>query len=240
MEVPITFNFFKKLRLYQDYLKQDAMLEKMKSDYWLLEKAILFWAYSRDHQHIGRPLTISVLTDTERVDRLPKIAEKLAKNSTQLGWVKKYIGDNPATLHTVANLGILGFLTVQKTFEKGDKIGEDTIDEQFLDYPKKFVVNNTGFLLGELLYETFGCPSTLSKNFRKYRLGLLLSRILFLTLLLTTFLLLIEKLGGLLILQQCLQAVTTKILSCFLYDWWTTSLGMLLVYLLARYIWRKL
>lgn len=77
MNIPIKFKFFDKLKLYQDYLKESSMLEKTKSEYWLCEKSIMFWAYSKDHQHLGVPLSDGTFTENKRAEIILKIAEKI-------------------------------------------------------------------------------------------------------------------------------------------------------------------
>lgn len=173
MEIPIRFKYLDKLKLYQDYLKKDSMLEKTKSEYWLYEKALLYWAYSRGHQDLSRPLDVSVfLRDVERQKEIPEIIDNISPNQVLANQIKSKSKDQVFVAMAIGNLVVLGFF---------DKIGEDSSGR-----PETIVVNEKGYLLGEILYETFECPSFINKNYRKYKIGIAIFWFLFILLLLTS------------------------------------------------------
>ena len=97
MDIPIKFKFFDKLKLYQDYLKKDSMLEKTKSECWLCEKSIMLWAYSEDHKHLGVPL--SVLTFVRVAEKILGGAKKISgSNREAIKWVEGNVGNKTAML----------------------------------------------------------------------------------------------------------------------------------------------
>lgn len=233
MDIPIRLKFFDKLKIYQDYLKKDAMLEKTKSEYWLYEKAILYWAYSGEHQHLGRPLDENrFCKDPERVNKLPVFVAKISNNSRHVMWVKEHISGSiemeekqEAARQVTRNLKILGF---------ADKVKEAFGPEQY-----KIHVNEKGFLLGELLFETFNNPGFLSKNFRKYKIAMLTFYFLFTVLLGTTVLIFFEKIINFLG-KETMFSLFTKLKSVVFYDWWSLILILVVVYLISRFVWNKL
>ena len=184
MDIPIRFKFFDKLKLYQNYLKKDSMLEKTKSEYWLCEKSIMLWAYSKDHKHLRVPLS---------VDTFVKIAEKILEGAKKIGgsncetikWVEGNATDKTAILRILENLIALELVTdLKPQQEKANP----------KDYSREITVNLKGFLLGELLFETYEKPGFWSRNFKKYKLALLAFYSTFIVLLLTVFLIFLEQL----------------------------------------------
>lgn len=232
MDIPVRFKFFDKLKLYQDYLKQDSMLEKNKSEYWLYEKCILFWAYSPRHQHIGRPLDADVFcVDSERLHILPTIARRLSTDSGSISWLEENVTSKPAAIHAIANLNTLGLVKTVSIYKNGDDI--DTV---FLDFPKKVYVNQKGFLLGELLFETYENPSFLSKDYRKYKLTLFTFHTAFIALFLTIFLVFFDLLFR--FIKPAVIAVTVKELYGFF--WWSPVLTIFVLFLGFRKLWKNL
>ena len=220
MDIPVRFKFFDKLKLYQDYLKKDTMLEKTKSDYWLYEKAVMFWAYSPDHQHLGIDLSVDTLK--KRAEAIVKIARKIGHHNTRpITWVEKYRSRDETIEKVIGNL-----LTLQLI----DKCGDDR---------QKFTVNLKGFLLGELLFETFNCPSILSKNFRKYKIVMLIFYILFSILVATALLVFSEKtlslFGG-----GVMGSFFAGLKSAVFYDWWSVILTSIALYVTSRLVWSRL
>ena len=234
MDIPIRFKFFDKLKLYQDYLKEDSMLEKTKSEYWLYEKAVLFWSYSEGHQHLGRPLGMDIFCkDRERVEALPKIASQIGGgNFRSVNWVKDNIRDEKATLEVMANLHILDFVTVVERYSE-DK------DDRFYLFPKKITINPNGLLLGELLYETYEKPGFWSRNFRKYKLMLSIFWTTFAILILTVYLVFIEQLISV-IKPAGFVAIGAYIGQFLGYSWWSTVTTCFLIFLGLRQIWKRL
>lgn len=235
MDIPIKFKFFDKLRLYQDYLKESSMLEKTKSDYWLYEKAVLYWAYSQGHQHLGRPLNAKVFcADIERVNTLPQIVDKLAKNASHTMWVKNNIRSEPAARHAVAILATLGFVNVVSRYTK-----ENVGDMAFLNFPREVCFNDKGFLLGELLFETYENPGFWPKNFRKYKLALLAFYTTFIVLFLTVFLVFLNQLL-LIIKPDGFVKIGVYIGKLLGYSWWSIITTCFLIYLGLKQVWKRL
>lgn len=222
MDIPIKFKFFDKLKLYQDYLKTSSMLEKTKDQYWLCEKSIMLWGYSKKHQHLGIPLGIDTFAKKERANIISKIAEKIGGNNYgAVEWVGNNIRDKIAVQRVIENLITLELVT------------------KAVDNPNGITINLKGFLLGELLSETYENPGFWSKNFRKYKLALLTFYTTFTTLLLTVYLVFLEQLFQL-IKPESFLAIGIYIGRFLGYSWWPIITTGFLVYLGLIYIWKKL
>lgn len=222
MDIPIKFKFFDKLKLYQDYLKESCMHEKTKMPYWLYEKAFMLWGYSEAHQHLGKPLDIRILTEEERAAIILKNAEKIGKNNYgAIGWVKKNMTNEDAARQVIRNLIALELAT------------RDT------NHPEGVTINLKGFLLGELLFETYEKQGFWSKNFRKYKFALFAFYTAFAILFLTIFLVFIGQLIQL-VGAKNLIAISDYIQRSLGCSWWATITICFLIYLGLRRIWEKL
>lgn len=229
MDIPIKFKFFDKLKLYQDYLKRDSMLEKTKSEYWLCEKSIMLWAYSEDHEHLGVPLGVN--TFVERAEKILEGARKIGESNLEaIKWVKDNAGRETAMLRVLENLIVLNLVTdLKPQHEKANP----------KDYSREIIVNLKGFLLGELLFETYEKPGFLSRNFRKYKLTLFAFYTTFIILFLTIYLIFIEQLCRL-IKPESFVTIGVYI-GRFLGDsWWSTITTCFLIYLGLRHVWKRL
>lgn len=217
MNIPIRFKFFDKLKLYQDYLKKDSMLERTKPDYWLYEKSILLWAYSQYHQHLGVKLNTNTLKHRSKL--VSDFAKVIGQNNySSIRWVEKNVSKEEALQRIIENL---------TTLELADKIDST---------PEIFTVNLKGFLLGELLFETYENPSFWSKNFRKYRLALFVFYATFIVLLLTV---------PLIFLNQLFELVKPEVFGIYVgrlfgYSWWSTTTTVFMIYLGLKQIWKRL
>lgn len=222
MDIPIKFKFFDKLKFYQDYLKGSSMLEKTKDSYWLCEKSIMFWAYSKDHQHLGVPLSVGTFTKDKRAEIISEIAENIGGNNYEaIRWVKDQITNTTAVERILENLITLEFVT------------------KLPDPSKEVTVNLKGFLLGELLYETYDNSGFWSRNFRKYKLMLLTFYTTFVVLLLTVFLVFINQLF-LLMKPEVFATIGINISKFLGYSWWSRITTSFLIFLGLRQIWKKL
>lgn len=222
MDIPIKFKFFDKLKLYQDYLKEGSMLEKTKDPYWLCEKSIMFWAYSKDHQHLGVPLSVSTFTKKKRAEIISEIAEKVGKDNYEaIRWVKDQITNATAVQRVLENLITLELVT------------------KIFDSSKEVTVNLKGFLLGELLFETYEKPGFWSRNFRKYKLVLIAFYTTFIVLFLTVFLVFVDQLLRL-IKPESFATIGVYIGKFLGYSWWSTVTTCFLIYLGLRRVWKRL
>lgn len=221
MDIPIKFKFFDKLKLYQDYLKEGSMLEKTKDTYWLCEKSIMFWSYSKDHQHLGVPLSVNTFTKDKRAKTISEIAEKIGvDNFGAIKWVKNKITDITTVERILENLITLELVT---------KLAPSS---------KEIAVNLKGFLLGELLFETYEKPGFWSRNFRKYKLALLVFYISFIVLLITVYLVFIEQLVRI-IRPEGFVAIELYIGKFLGGSWWSTITVSFLIYLGLRQAWKR-
>lgn len=222
MDIPIKFKFFDKLKLYQNYLKASSMLEKTKDSYWLCEKSIMFWAYSKDHQHLGVSLSVGTFTKNKRAEIISEIAEKIGgDNYEAIRWVKDRITKAKAVQRVLENLATLGLVAKPTDSSKG------------------VTVNLKGFLLGELLFETYQKPGFWSKNFRKYKLALIAFYITFMVLFLTVFLVFVDQLLRL-IKPESFVTIGVYIGRLLGYSWWSTVTTCFLIYLGLRQVWKRL
>ncbi|MBL7159828.1 hypothetical protein ISS85_05090 [Candidatus Microgenomates bacterium] len=229
MDIPIRFKFFDKLKLYQDYLKEDSMLEKTKSEYWLCEKAIMLWAYSDDHQHLGVPL--SVVTFVHKSKEILEGARRIdSSNKKAIRWVGENIDNKEAMLRVVENLIILELATDLKP-------QQERVNPK--DYSREVTVNLKGFLLGELLFETYENSGFWSRNFRKYKLALFVFYATFIVLFLTVYLVFLEQLFRL-IKPESFVAIGAYIGKFLGYSWWSTVTTCFLIYLGLRRVWKRL
>lgn len=229
MDIPIKFKFFDKLKLYQDYLKEDSMLEKTKSEYWLFEKSIMLWAYSGDHEHLGVPLDIT--TFINKADKILEGAKKIGgSNYKTINWVKENATNKKAIPRIIENLITLELVTELETqLEKKDS----------KEYSRKIAINLRGFLLGELLFETYEQPGFWSNNFRKYKITLLTFYLAFIILFITIFLVFLNQLFQL-IKPENFVTMGTSIGKCTGCSWWSIITSCFLIFLGLRQIWRKL
>ena len=235
MNIPIKFKFFDKLKLYQDYLQKGSMLEKTKDNYWLCEKSILFWGYSKDHQYLGVPLGVDIFTKNKRAKRILENAEKIGEdNYRAVRWVMKKKNNRTEMKRILENLITLEFVTkfVSSSKEDSKEVVSETASEQSLEV----TLNLKGFLLGELLFETYEEPKFWSRNFRKYKLALLVFYVAFTFLLFTVFFVFIEHLFRLIGLGNFM-VICIWFLGCF---WWSTVMTCFLIFLLLRQIWKWL
>lgn len=167
MEVPINFKFLDKIAIYQEFLKADSMLEKTKSRYWLYEKAVLCWAYSSDHQHLGVPLSVGTFTDNkERKKELESIVSKLADSQVLAEEVIKELGKDEFVKQSMGNLVVLGL-----AFE---------ITHDIFGMAESIRINRRGFLLGEMLNERYIENKLMAKGFISYKYSLWVLKIVFL------------------------------------------------------------
>ena len=231
MDIPIRFKFFDKLKLYQDYLKEGSMLEKTKGSYWLCGKSFLFWGYSEDHQHFRVPLSSKdTFAKDKRAKKISEIAEKIGgDNYEKINWVKEKITNETEMKQVLGNLIVLEFATEFISFPK------DTPEK---DTPE-IIFSLKGFLLGELLFETYEKPGFWSKNFKKYKLALLVFYATFIALFITVFLVFGEHLFHFI---KSKYFVTTGVyIRDFLNScWWVTIMTYFLIFLGLRQIWKRL
>lgn len=229
MDIPIRFKFFDKLKLYQDYLNSGSMLERTKSEYWLCEKSIMFWAYSKDHNHLGVPLNVN--TFVKRAGKILEVAKMIGRSDHEtIKWVKDNVTNATAILRVLENLIVLELVT-------------DLIPHQekanSKDYSREITVNLKGFLLGELLFETYEKPEFWSRNFRKYKLALFVFYTTFIILFLTVYLVFIEQFFRL-IKPEGLVTIGLYIGRFLGYSWWSTITTSILIFLGLKKIWKKL
>lgn len=229
MDIPIKFKFFDKLKLYQDYLKEGSMLEKTKSEYWLCEKSIMLWAYSKDHKHLGVPLSVG--TFIEKAGKILEGARKIGRsNHESIRWVEGNANNKEAMLRVLENLIVLELVTdLKPSLEKADP----------KDYSREITVNLKGFLLGELLFETYEEPGFWSRNFRKYKLALLVFYTTFIVLFLTVFLVFVDQLFRL-IKPESFVAIGVYIGGFLGYSWWSILTTFFLIYLGLKQVWKML
>lgn len=151
-----------------------------------------------------------------------KIAEKIGGNNYEaIRWVKDQITNKVAVQRVLENLITLELVN------------------KFIGLPEKVAVNLKGFLLGELLFETYEKPRFLSRNFRKYKLALLVFYSTSIVLFLTVFLIFIEQFFRL-IKPENFIAIDVYIGTFFGYSWWSTVMTCFLIYLGLKQIWKGL
>lgn len=178
---------------------------------------------------LGVPL--SVLTFVRIAEKILKGAKKIGgSNREAIKWVEGNVDNKRAMLRVLENLIVLELVTdLKPQQEKADP----------KDYSRKITVNLKGFLLGELLFETYEKPGFWSKNFRKYKLALLAFYTAFAVLFLTIFLVFIEQLTQL-VGTKNLIAISGYIQRSLGCSWWATITICFLIYLGLRHIWEKL
>lgn len=179
--MPINFKFLDKIAVYQEFLKPDSMLEKTKTRYWLYEKAILCWAYSPNHQHLGVPLGVKTfINNKNRKKELENIVSRMADSKALSEDVIKELSKNEFVKKSMGNLVVLGLAS------------ELTLDNSKMT--ESIRINRRGFLLGEILYERYTENRIAAKGFIFYKLSLWFLKIVFL---ITVILILIQFLSAL-------------------------------------------
>lgn len=182
MEVPINFKFLDKIAIYQEFLKPDSMLEKTKSRYWLYEKAILCWAYSPNHQHLGVPLGVVTFTkNKERKKELESIVSKMADSHVIAKEVVKELGKNEFVKQSMGNLVVLG-------------LASELTHDNF-KMTESIRINRRGFLLGEMLSERYIENRLMARGFVFYKLSLYFLKIVFLFTVIFIFIQVLSALG---------------------------------------------
>lgn len=93
-KIPDNFNFqgaglfipfLEKFKLYQEFFSSGNMWDSKKKQYWRHEKAILQWAYSNKHQHLGSQLTTDTFKREYGVDQYEASGiQLLSKRSFEL------------------------------------------------------------------------------------------------------------------------------------------------------------
>lgn len=182
MDIPsIKFKYFEKLKLWHDYLSSQSIFENTKKEYWDYEKMILIWAYSSFHQHLytsidnnrifeafgfNRDKDTKEFTKKERkeIEELGINDEKLKKRWHEL--INQIPADKGGKINKV-----MGNLVVKEFFENTTGGGPDYS-------PHKIRVTAKGLLMGELLYEGYCDNNVWKKNFRIYKWGYEVWRIL--------------------------------------------------------------
>ncbi len=155
MDFPGNFAFLEKLKLYQNYLKKGAKIEKTRNRYWLYGKALLYWYYSEDNIHIGKPLSAQFLITNKIIShQIIAIAKKISHNEENLQWIEENALNQFEIMHVIGNLYVMGFIKEVSRYSEFD-IKKERITEDFLHTPKEFFISGRGFLLGELLYEIY-------------------------------------------------------------------------------------
>jgi hypothetical protein len=56
-------------KLFQGFMRQNSIWNTKKKSYWEHEKAILAWAYSKKHQHLGHPINIGKIVTVYGLDK---------------------------------------------------------------------------------------------------------------------------------------------------------------------------
>jgi hypothetical protein len=205
------------------------MLERTKNEYWLCEKSIMLWAYSEDHKHLGVPLGVE--TFIKRAEKILEGAKKIGGDNHQvIEWVKNNTTNRTAMLRVLENLIVLELATDLKHQQEG-------VDPK--DYSRVITVNLKGFLLGELLFETYEKPEFWSRSFRRYKLAFLVFYVTFIVLFLTVYFVFIEQLSRL-IKPESLVAIGAYISRFLGSSWWSTIMIGFLIYLGLRNIWSRL
>lgn len=233
MDIPIRFKFFDKLKLYQDYLKQDSMLQRTKSAYWLAAKLIMFWGYSNDHQHLGVPLNVRLL-DTKSPEILESLEKIGGRNNNATSWVKGNFKNKNELIRFVGNMLVLELVT--KYANLSGNSGYTPINN--LD-PGEVVISLKGFLLGELLFETYEKPGFWSKNFRKYKFALLVFYLTFIITILTVYSLFIGQFKDWTGAEDFL-TIGSYIVSAITQFWWSLTITCLILLLGLRHLWNRL
>lgn len=152
--VPENFNFqgvgiflpsLEKFKLYQEFFRAGNIWKKNKQEYWKHEKAILHWAYSKKHQHLGSPLT----TDTfKREYGLPSQGVRLCtKNALVLAEEMKAENGNKIE-HIMANLVVKGLADIITRYR------DVRIEDKNNYFVHSIVINRRGLLVGELVDES--------------------------------------------------------------------------------------
>ncbi|EKD49678.1 MAG: hypothetical protein ACD_63C00073G0006 [uncultured bacterium] len=172
--VGIFLSFLEKFKLYQEFFRAGNVGESKKQKYWKHEKAILHWAYSERHQHLGSPLTTAIFK--REYGLLPNQPNRLLIRD-KLELANEMKADNGNMIqHIMGNLVVKGFaelITRYKDVQLKDK--NNGKNNYFVH---SIVINRRGLFVGELVYE-----SERFLGLWKYKLlnfGLLLLTILFL------------------------------------------------------------
>lgn len=164
--VSIFLPLLEKFKLYQEFFRAGNIWESKKQEYWKHEKAILHWAYSKRHQHLGSPLT----TDTfKREYGLPPYqgVRLCTKNALELANEMKADNGNMIE-HIMANLvvkGLADIITRYKDVQTEDK------NNYFIH---SIVINRRGLLVGELVNESGGLLELWKYKLLKLTLSLLI------------------------------------------------------------------
>jgi len=182
MDVPsIKFKYFEKLKLWHDYLSGSSIFENTKKSYWEYEKMILVWAYSESHQHLytsinnRRIFHAFGLEFDEKEKKLRKIKKKeigklnFNDNKRKLYWENltcKLVGSSGRRINYV-----MGNLVVKELFIRTGGGGPKKT-------PSRIRVTARGLLLGELLFEGYCSESYWQKDFKIYKWGYGILRIL--------------------------------------------------------------
>lgn len=153
--------YVEKLKLYNEYFRQGNMWDKNKYELWEHEKAVLHWAWSNRHKHLGSPITTDVLKREYGIlDYQDKGIRLLVRNSTELVEQMKSVNGNwlEPIIENIAHKGlgdIVGTYTKTQTRSgviqlDGKPVSEEEIKGVFI---YSILINRRGLLVGELIEE---------------------------------------------------------------------------------------
>jgi hypothetical protein len=183
ISLPVTFKYFDKLKLYQNFLLINTLSEATKRQYWLYEKLILRWAYSEGHQHLGSPIGTDKLKHLFGIEgRVKEIVPKNISEEQLFKRINTEDGKN-MLLPILGNLFAKGFADSVDVYSVGDKKG----------WVERIRINNKGFIMGEILSEN------LLKRYLKYELAGILFKLFTLLLIITVILAFIKQVKDLII-----------------------------------------
>ncbi len=147
MDFPSNFSFLEKLKLYQNYLKNGSRIEKTKNRYWLYGKALLYWYYSEDNMHVGKPISASCLLSNEDIiPHIRTVARRIVRNDEEWKWLEVNATNRIELMHVIGNLYVMGFIKEVSRYNESD-IKKELVSEEFLHALKEFFVSGRGFLL---------------------------------------------------------------------------------------------
>ena len=239
-----TVLFLEKLKLFQIFFRKNSVYNKNKEGYWKHEKAILHWAWSKEHQHLARNLTSQRLL---QIYGLRKTSKKLGDGRLNENWIvqdipneltlknkdqliKEMFDDKGGKLEPImGNLYMKGLAHIIRYGEIVDsalKVGELDLAKnlQYLSYMShSIIINFRGLLVGEIVEEED------KGELWKYKIVILLTyHVLFISLLITAVILLNQ------ILTNEIEFLTPSLSL----GWWSTIIVLLIGWFM--YVWKKI
>ena len=148
--IPVFIPFFEKLLLYQEFFRPGNLWVRKKQNYWKHEKAILRWAYSNKHMHLGNPLPVARFLEAYGIDS----KENFDINKVEISGndmndlVKAIAGDDKRR----------GFLDQVMANLVGKGLASSVVSYNQIDKRLNFnvaaiIINRSGMLVGQLSEE---------------------------------------------------------------------------------------